>query len=100
MKIITEGYNYELANVGEGAQTLQFIQKEPTGVGDELKTVTDGTTNEEVLAMLIDRLNFLQQKLPAVENARVIRMLQESLTLLQRRTDDRLRRKVEGTSAK
>src|SRR5262245_22230250 len=54
-----------------GHQTLQFIEKstDPSGVGmgDDgvtLYTVNNGTTNEEVLEMLIDRVKYLQAKFP------------------------------------
>ena len=45
-------------------------------------------TNEEVLAMLIDRMNYLQGKFPCRENALVITKLEESLMWLNKRTSD------------
>jgi hypothetical protein len=62
----------------------------------ELKTIADGTTNEELIEVLIDRLNFLQAKFPCRENAIVITKLEESLMWLNKRTADRLKRNVEG----
>ena len=61
MQVITTGHKYELASFEGGpAQTLQFIEKVPTAEGSkELRTVNDGTTNEEVLKVLIDRLQYL-----------------------------------------
>lgn len=101
MKAITEGHDYELADhEGTGAQRLVFIQKEPVSEGStEMHTVRNGTTNEEVLRMLIDRLQFLQKKAPCRENAIVITKLEESLMWLEKRTADRQARGVEGTSA-
>ena len=93
MKCIIEGHRYELDNfekLTEAEQTLQFIQKEPAKdpvFEGHLETVNDGTTNEEVLAMLIDRLNYLQKKFPCRENAFVITNLEESLMWLNRRTN-------------
>ena len=58
----------------------------------ELLTLNDGTTNEEVLEMLIDRMNYLQGKFPCRENAIVITKLQESLMWLEKRTADRKKR--------
>ena len=52
--------------------------------------------NEEVLEVLIDRMNFLQSKFPCRENAIVITKLEESLMWLNKRTQDRLKRNVEG----
>lgn len=100
MQVITAGHKYELASFEGGkTQVLQFIEKSPTTPGStELNTVNDGTTNEEVLAMLIDRLQYLNGKFPCRENSLVITKLEESLMWLNKRTEDRLRRKVEGTN--
>jgi len=61
-----------------------------------LKTVNEGTTNEEILEVLIDRMNYLQVKFPCRENAIIITKLQESLMWLEKRTSDRKKRNVEG----
>jgi len=104
MKVNVEGHNYELGNFEnkeQQGQTIQFIQKEPITEGSTvLKTIADGTTNEEVLAMLIDRMNYLQSKFPCRENAIVITKLEESLMWLNKRTADRLKRGVEGKQIK
>lgn len=94
MKILTPGHKYELASFEHGpAQQLQFIEK----TGEPLTTVNDGTTNEEVLAMLIDRLQFLSAKLPSRETSIAITKCQEALMWLEKRTADRKTRAVEGT---
>lgn len=100
MKVKVPGHTYELSNFenkdAEG-QVLQFIHKEPKEEGStELTTVADGTTNEELIEVLIDRLGFLQSKFPCRENAIVITKLEESLMWLNKRTSDRLKRNVEG----
>ena len=98
MKVVTEGHTYLLDSF-EGAppQFLQFIHKVPVeGTVAELRTVNDGTTNEEVLRVLIDRMNYLQGKFPCRENAIVITKLEESLMWLEKRTADRKARNVEG----
>lgn len=106
MKTLTPGYRYELGNLeptlpGAQHQIIQFIEKVPASDGSMmLRTVNDGTTNEEVLAVLIDRLQFLQKKGPCRENSIVITKLEESLMWLQKRTADRKQRGVEGTPAK
>jgi len=98
MKIITTGHKYELASFeGSAPQTLQFIEKVPTAEGSkDLVTVNDGTTNEEVLKVLIDRLQYLNGKFPCRENAIVITKLEEALMWLNKRTADRQVRSVEG----
>ncbi len=100
MENITPGHLYVLENFEDKTkegQHLQFIEKIPLpdqpGV---LRTVNDGTTNEEVLAVLIDRLNFLQAKFPCRENAIAITHIETALLWLNKRTADRLARGVEG----
>lgn len=106
MKVITPGHRYELDHfesyglAGCPVETLQFIEKmqdpvkgAPVG---QLVTVHDGTTNEEVLAVLIDRMQFLQAKFPCRENAAAITKLEEALMWLNKRTADRKARGVEG----
>ncbi|HVU38060.1 MAG TPA: hypothetical protein VHC95_06975 [Opitutales bacterium] len=101
MKIITAGHKYELANLAsDTTQTLQFVEKQPIP-GDpsgKLQTVTDGTTNEEVLQVLIDRMKFLQGKVACPENAKAIGALEQALLWLRNRTAHRQARSVEGTS--
>jgi len=100
MKVYTDGHRYELANFEDKdahGQLLQFIQKEPVEGGNgEMKTIHDGTTNEEVLEMLIDRMKYLQAKFPCKENACCITHLEEGLMWLEKRTRDRVKRQVEG----
>ena len=104
MKNNIPGHQCELSNFenkDQQGQILQFIHKEPKEEGStELVTVADGTTNEEVLEVLIDRMNFLQSKFPCRENAIVITKLEESLMWLNKRTQDRLKRNVEGKQLK
>ena len=100
MREITKGHYYELANM-EGStpgQLIQFIQKVPALHADAggMVTEVDGTTNEEVLRMLIHRMNYLQDKFPCRENDIVIEKLEESLMWLEKRTSDRKARNVEG----
>ena len=100
MKILTPAHRYELENFEKKetpGQILQFIEKEPTAPGSkELRTINDGTTNEEVLAVLIDRLQGLNAKFPCRENSIVITKLEEALLWLNKRTKDRETRGVEG----
>jgi hypothetical protein len=86
---------YALANFQSGAeaQTLQFIEKDAA-----MNTIHDGTTNEEVLAMLIDRMQFLAVRLPSHETSIAITKCEEALLWLHKRTADRQARGVEGTS--
>jgi len=96
MKELRKGHKYNLKSFENknAYQTIQFIEKEPIEGSTELETVNDGTTNEEVLEMLIDRMNYLQGKFPCRENAIVITNLEESLMWLNKRTRDRAVRNV------
>ena len=70
MKVDIPGHSYRLSNHDkpDTSQVLQFIQKEPLEEGDtELQTVIDGTTNEEVLAVLVNRMEYLNSKFPCRE---------------------------------
>lgn len=100
MKVLAPGHKYELANFENKetpGQTLQFIQKEPAADGDtRLVTISDGTTNEDLLEALIDRMKYLQAKFPCKENACCITHLEEGLMWLEKRTRDREKRGVEG----
>ena len=100
MKVLTDGHKYVVTNFEDKkfGQTIQFIHKELKAEGQlqELVTIVDGTTNEEIIEMLIDRMNYLQAKFPCRENAIVITNLEESLMWLNKRTADRVKRNVEG----
>lgn len=106
MKVITPGHRYELANFERKdapGQVLQFIEKAQLNTPDGgigFETVNDGTTNEEVLAVLIDRLNSLNAKVPCRENSIAITHIETALLWLNKRTADRAARGVEGTNAK
>ena len=101
MKVITEGHKYQLDSMeGTNPQQIQFIEKRPVENSTELKTVNDGTTNEEVLEMLINRMQHLNSKFPCRENSIVITKLEESLMWLNKRTEDRKKRGVEGKQIK
>ena len=58
----------------------------------------NGVTNEDLLAMAICRLEHFQESpYKCRENAIAITKLQEALMWLEKRTQDRVKRSVEGT---
>lgn len=84
------GHVYSLDNVHcGGAQEVNFIHN---ANGQLLR---DGTTNEEVLTMLIDRIKYLNAKCACRENSIVITKLEESLMWLNKRTELRIAQGVE-----
>ena len=114
MIVLTEGHKYLLEHFEKtegfistgicdrwNGQVIQFIEKAPVEEGSsELKTINNGTTNEEVIEMLINRITFLNNKFPSRENSIVITKLEEVLMWLEKRTKDRLKRGVEGKNIK
>jgi hypothetical protein len=107
VRIIEEGHIYALTNYESGPdgllksvdeygnwasteQVIKFISKIAG------KDIHPGTTNEEVLAMLIDRMWWLDKKMPCVENKKVIICLQTALDYLDLRTRRREEQGVEG----
>lgn len=110
MKIITPGHRYELENFAfpeNAGQIIQFIEKRPVNeevlvaggslpAGAALELVNDGCTNETILAVLIDRLNYLNAKFQCRENAIAITHIETALLWLNKRTTDRKARGVEG----
>jgi hypothetical protein len=99
MEVLEPGHTYKVSNFEKpnNGQVIQFIHKEPIVEGQpELKTIADGTTTEELLLVLIDRTNFLNKKFPCRENSIAITKLDEALLWLNKRTEDRKKRKVEG----
>lgn len=94
------GHRYEVSNFenkDQPGQILQFIHKELKEEDSaELITISDGTTNEEVLEVLIDRMKFLNNKFSCIENHLVINHLEFALFQLNERTRKRIERNVEG----
>jgi hypothetical protein len=99
MRHIVRGYKYAVQNFDcvVDEQEIQFIHKEKDENG-ALMTVRDGTTNEELLLVLIDRLKYLNEKLPSRQTSLAITKLEEALMWLANRTEERRDRGVEGTS--
>lgn len=59
----------------------------------------NGCHNEDLIAIVIDRLqSFQESSFKCKENAMAITKLEEALLWLRKRTDDRIKRNVEGTS--
>jgi tRNA U55 pseudouridine synthase TruB len=103
MKILTPGHKYILQNFEntDNGQTIQFIEKiQSQDNPAKLETVNDGTTNEEVLKMLIDRMQSLYNKFPSEETACSINHLKSALYAQQSRTYERSQRGVEGKHLK
>lgn len=93
------GHSYQLKNhESEETQVLHFIKKAPVSPDStEMETVQQGTTNEAVISMLIDRLQTLNERFPSTFNEKAIHYLHLAYEELVARTADREARGVEGT---
>lgn len=99
MKTIEAGHRYQVANFDNPNtfQVISFVSKSPVEEGSkEMKLNFDGTTNEELLAVLIDRTTYLQSLFPCKENACAITKMQEAKFWFEERTRNRVARNVEG----
>lgn len=91
MRCVEAGHIYVLENVDNTmGQKITFMKKE------DGRVVHDGTTNEEVLKMLIERIKCLDRKLPCRENYIALTKLEEALMWLDKRTQLRTEMGVEG----
>jgi hypothetical protein len=85
MKILDVAHNY----VVNGNQEIKFIKR----IGGELVQV--GTTNEELLEVLIDRTEQLEASFPCDENKVALLFMREALRSFNIRTSKRLAQGVE-----
>lgn len=102
MRSLDDGHLYEAEpHQGEGpAQPIQFVKKQMAtdAHGNRaFATVTPGTTNEELIRIVIDRTNRLNAKAGCVENHTALGHLHLALAAFESRTRDRRARNVEGT---
>ena len=74
----------------EVTQKVHFYEKNADG------TETDGTTLEEMLRVSIARLQDLNSRFGCRENSVAITKMEEALMWLNKRTEDRISRGVEG----
>lgn len=82
MKTIEPGKKYELSN----GESITFLSK---GVNGEKM---DGTTNEEVLSVLVDRISALQKRQYCHENSMAIQHLEIVTFYLEKRVTLKSRR--------
>lgn len=98
---VEAGHAYLLQNhEDESMQEIFFIKKQP--ISDDpletgMETVQQGTTNEAVISMLIDRMQTLNEMFPSKFNDDAIKHLHLAYEALAARTADREARGVEGT---
>lgn len=86
-----EGHVYH-TQAGAKSSSIEF-QLGPVG-----ENGVNGLTNEALLAILIHRTKYLDNKFPCDENKRAIQHMEEALVNLEVRTARRMVRGVEGKS--
>lgn len=86
MEVINQGHVYKLNNNKSPGHTILtfFKDEEINGEGFE------GTTNQEVLRALIDRIKFLDSQKPHPVNDEIINCLRKAIVLHEQRHLDRL----------
>jgi hypothetical protein len=85
MKILDPGHKYELSNKAK----ITFIKRV------DGKLIHNGTTNEELLEVLLDRTEALQAKFPCHENEVAINGMRLALHSFNERTRLRVTQGVE-----
>lgn len=85
MRVVDLAHTYVL----EGDQIIQFI-KITNGT-----LINSGTTNEELLEILLDRTKFLNNKFPCNENEKALVFMQLALEAFNSRTKKRIEQGVE-----
>lgn len=85
-----------VVNFGDSTQNCARINFQK---GPIKETGINGCHNEDLIAIVIDRLqSFQESEYKCRENAIAITKLEEALMWLNKRTQDRIKRKVVGTS--
>lgn len=85
MQVLDPGHVYQL----DSDQTLEFIKR----TNGEL--VHGGTTNEELLRVLINRTEYLDAKFPCEENKNALQDMVDALYWFTQRTIKRVEQGVE-----
>jgi hypothetical protein len=99
MKILLEGCLYELESVhGTEIQAVKFITTTPSVDNPKkLIMINDGTTNEELIRVLIHRLEWQNRKLACMETQHAITELKDALRWLEQRCRARKDQDKENT---
>lgn len=95
MKVIKAGHEYNLYNFEKcpnpaGYQAIVFVEM------DQDNTYHDGTTNEEMVEVLLNRMQYLNHKFPCNDNVKIIGCLETISECLEHRTKLREQQGVEG----
>jgi len=94
-KEFNSNHKYSVSTTKEPSTVLQVVDFQKGAIKEH---GVNGVCNEDLIAMVIDRLqSFQESEFKCRENSMAITKLEESLMWLRKRTADRERRNVEGT---
>ena len=80
MKIIYPGHTYKAAHLdGDGTTHIQFVQRPP------FHTMQEGTTSQELLRVMIDRVKVLEEEIASPLNEQILFHLRQALCLFEAR---------------
>lgn len=86
MKVLDPGHRYLLTHLdGSGEQELTFVKRIGEGYPGNTPPAHEGTTIQEVLRVLIDRLKYVDHQSPAYEDLDAIGCLRLALLHLENR---------------
>lgn len=89
MKILDVGHKYELLSIdGKHHQILQFVKREGIGFPGN-KGHYPGTTMQDVIHCILNRMRYLNNQIPCIENEVIINSLQTCLLMLEQRAAKR-----------
>lgn len=92
---------YVIRKKGHGKRPGRSLLRVKFQEGSVLETGVSGVTNEDLIAIVVDRLQAYQAgPFPCQENANALRSLLEANHWLDRRTSSRIMRNVEGRYVK
>ena len=86
MKVLNRGHVYKLNNNKSPSYSILTFFKDKKINGEGF----DGTTNQEVLRALIDRIKFLDKQKPHPNNIEIIKCLRKAIVLHEQRHLDRM----------
>lgn len=98
MKVLDPGHRYELRHLdGSGSSVLQFVKRDGEGYPGNVGRC-EGTNIQEVLRVLIDRIQYLNRQVHSEHNIIVIDELRGALIQLETRAAERHGRVLSLTS--
>lgn len=96
MEPITKSNQYQLLNFFQSESGIDNYQEVTFYEMREDGSYDNGTTLEQMLSVSIERLQALNAKFPCRENSIALTNMEQALMWLNKRTEDRLARGVEG----